>query len=338
MKLQTRQIAAFLKSPDKAARAILVYGPDAGLVRERAALLGKTIVADLSDPFNVALLTTAILLDDPARLSDEASAISMMGGDRLIRIEQAEDKLAPLLKEYLKNPSRQALIVCEAGELPTRSPLRQLFERSDNAAALPCYVEGERDIAALIREVLQADGHSIAPDAANWLAGQLVGDRSRARAEAEKLSLYLGLAPAQASLTDVQACCGLAGDQSMDDLIYGTASGRTEAALRAYGKLTEEGTAFIGVLRALQNHFRRLHAVRARTGAGDPLDLAMKSLSPPVFFKWEQDFRQQAGRWSLPALETALARLAALEAQCKQTGAPAETLCAQAILAISKAA
>src|SRR5688572_24051534 len=100
MKLTTRNIDPFLKKPDPAARVILVYGPDNGLMRERAQQLALTIVKDLNDPFNVAALSAEILADDPARLSDEAGAISMMGGDRVIRIENAGDKLTTLIKTY----------------------------------------------------------------------------------------------------------------------------------------------------------------------------------------------------------------------------------------------
>ena len=82
MKLAYRDIEPFIKAPNPAARVILVYGPDAGLVKERAQTMGKTVVEDLNAPFNVAVLSTDILSEDPSRLSDEAQAVSMMGGER----------------------------------------------------------------------------------------------------------------------------------------------------------------------------------------------------------------------------------------------------------------
>ena len=42
-------------------RVALVFGPDAGLVQERAEKLLKSVVADLTDPFNVADLSEAVL-------------------------------------------------------------------------------------------------------------------------------------------------------------------------------------------------------------------------------------------------------------------------------------
>ena len=39
--LKSSGVARFLKSPDPACRAVLVYGPDAGLVSERASALAE---------------------------------------------------------------------------------------------------------------------------------------------------------------------------------------------------------------------------------------------------------------------------------------------------------
>lgn len=67
--------------------------------------MGASVVADMNDPFNVAVLSAEILSEDPARLSDEARAMSLMGGARLVRIEGASDKHTTLLKDYLADPS-----------------------------------------------------------------------------------------------------------------------------------------------------------------------------------------------------------------------------------------
>ena len=137
MKLGWKDIDAFVKKPNPKARAILVYGPDDGLVKERALTMARASVSDINDPFNVAILSGDILSDDPARLSDEANAMSLMGGARLVRVEGASDKHTTIFKEYLANPSSENLIILEAGELGTKSTLRALFEKSDSAAAVP---------------------------------------------------------------------------------------------------------------------------------------------------------------------------------------------------------
>ncbi len=337
MKLQFRQIEAFVKAPDKKARVILVYGPDNGLVCERAAVIGKTVVEDLNDPFNVAALSAEGLAEDSARLSDEVGAISMMGGDRLIRIEGGGDKLTTMLKSYLESPSDTTLVVVQARELGPRSSLRKLCESAKNAAAVPCYVEDERSVAELIRTRINEENMRVDSDAVGWLAANIAGDRGKVRSELEKLITYKGTDDATAiSLADAQAACGAVGVQSFDDLVYATAARQSGKALGAYSVLMQEGTSFVVIVRSLQNHFRRLSITRSYMQSGMDMDGAMKKLSPPIFFKQAPQFKGQLNSWSPEALDMVLGRLVDLEAQCKQTGMPVETLCGQAILAISK--
>lgn len=335
MKLTWKQVEPFVKNPDKAARVILVYGPDSGLVKERVKAIGTTIVADLNDPFNACTLSADQLQEDPSRLFDEAMALSMMGGARLILITEAGDKITPVIKEYLESPSAENLVLLAAAELGPKSPLRQLCEKAKNAAALPCYVEDERGIAQVIRDTLKDAGFTIQADALALMAASVAGDRLRVRSEIEKLMTYRGTPPASITVDDVAAICADAGAQTLDDLVYAVAGGRVEPAVRALSRLQEEGTAAITILRVLQGHFRKLHAVKAMVVSGTPVEEALKSLQPPLFFKLEQPFRTQVSRWSLDGLMKVLERLSHLEAQSKQTATPVDTLLAQALLSLS---
>lgn len=335
MKLSYREIEPFVQNPNRAARVVLVYGPDHGLMKERAAQIGKSVVADLNDPFNVIVLSSEIMLEDTARLSDEANAISMMGGDRLVRVEDASDKITPLIKDYLESASDTTLIVLEAGELSPRSTLRSLCEKAKNAAALPCYVEDERDLTRLIGDTVRGAGLQIDRDASSFLAANISGDRLKARGELEKLLTYKLDDQTPISLEDVRAVTAEAGALALDDLVYAVAGNAPDKALRTYGQLMNEGVNFVPVLRAMQNHFRRLHLARALMDEGHTAKEAMSKLSPPVFFKQEAAFTAQLQRWSPAKIAEILERIMALEAQCKTTGAPVETLCAQAILGIS---
>ena len=335
MKLGWKDIDPFVKKPNPKARAILVYGPDDGLVKERAISMGQTAVADMNDPFNVAILSGDVLSDDPARLSDEANAMSLMGGARLIRVEGASDKHTTLFKEYLSNPSAENLVILEAGELGPKSSLRALFGKSDAAAAIPCYVDDERGVANLIKQTLSANGYTIQTDAVTWLAANIAGDRLRVRMEIDKLMIYMGKQSKNVTFEDAQAACGEAGDQSLDDLIYAIGNGKIETALRAYNKLVEEGVAAVTILRSLQGHFRRLHYTKSLMQSGLDMDEAMKKLQPAVFFKVSDSFKSQLRKWPEGKLLNFMQRISNVEAQTKQTGTPVETLCSQVILSLA---
>lgn len=339
MKLAFRDIEGFVARPTATARVIVVYGPDAGLVTERAKIMGKTAVADLNDPFNVAVLTTDQLLDDPVKLNDEAFAQSLMGGNRLIQIRDGADALTPLLKEYLKAPSPDTLVIIEAGELGTKSSLRALAEKAENAAAVPCYVEDERDLTKFLQNAAKDAGYQIDRDALAALAGSLVGDRAVARGEFEKLITYkFSDSDKTIRLADVEACMGDVRSRTFDELVNAVGLGDTPRMAASFAALIREQTAPVAILRTVQGHFRRLYQVHLKMDAGADPKSAMKSLQPPVFWKYEDQFVNQLRRWPRPRIENLLNALNAVEAQTKQTAMPAETLTAQILLKTARAA
>jgi DNA polymerase-3 subunit delta len=61
----------------------------------------------------------------------------------------------------------------------------------------------------------------------------------------------------------------------------------------------------------------------------------MKKLKPPIFFKQKSEFQAQLMNWKKAHLKEVMEKVTELEILCKQTGAPTETLCAQALLFIT---
>lgn len=334
MKVAPRQLASFLKAPPASCRAVLVFGPDHGLVRERADEIASAIVPEKSDPFRIAELTGPALADDPARLADEAAAIPMTGGRKLVRVRDAADSCVRACEIFLEGTAGDGFVVVEGGELPTRSSLRKLFEEKDSLAALPCYAEDEGNVAQLIRGELSAKGLSIDPEALAALSGNLVGDRGLARQELAKLLLYMGNEK-HVRIEDVEASSGDSASLSLDAPVMAAASGDIAELDRSLERLFGEGTQAVGILRVSQTHFRRLALTRARMDNGDDVSRAMKALQPPVFFKQEAPFRAQAMRWTEKAILQAMDGLVQAEAQCKRNGPAPETLCAHALYAVA---
>mgnify|MGYP000483554667 CR=1 FL=1 len=66
--LKGKAIKAFLSRRDKSVSAVLIYGPDGGLVRERTEILARSVVEDLKDPFNFIELSDADIKAEPGRL------------------------------------------------------------------------------------------------------------------------------------------------------------------------------------------------------------------------------------------------------------------------------
>lgn len=337
MKIPPARVEAFVKAPDAAVRAVLVYGPDLGLVRERAERLAKGIAPDLSDPFRVGELSGAVLKDDPARLADEAAALSLTGGRRVVRVRDVGDNLAALFRGFLEAPPGDALVVVEGGDLGPRSTLRQAFEAAETGAALPCYGDEGGNLESLIIESLRQHGQTADPEALAYLADHLGGDRRLTRSELEKLSLYVG-GPGKVRLEDALACVGDTAALSLDDLAMAVADGDHAGTLRILDRLYREGSQAVGVLRAVTRHFIRLHLAAGLMAQGRSAEQAVAALKPPPIFKVAPRVKAQAQHWSADRLAIALDMLLAAEMDCKTTGLPAEEICARALLQIARAA
>ncbi len=336
MKLSFAQITGFLQAPPKDVRVILIYGPDAGLVSERSEALASKLVKDKTDPFAVSLLTGGQVGGDAALLYDEAAAMALGGGRRLIRLQRASESNAAALAPFLKEPPAvDSIILIEAGDLDKRSKLRALCEgASPLAAGLPCYQEDAAARARTIAAALQAEKLTAPRDVIQLLADILPPDRLALRSELDKLALY---ARGAESLTmdDVIAVIANAGGAEMDDLVQAAASGDVRRAATLLDHLLAEPTSPVALLRGMQRHFMRLQLARAYMANGASAGDALKKLTPPVFWKLVTPMTRQLSRWTLEKIEARLLQLAEAEAACKRTGTPDIALSRQLFLNIA---
>jgi DNA polymerase III subunit delta len=334
MIVKARDAERFSAGPPAGVIAALVYGPDTGLVRERAIGLAKSAVPDLADPFRVAELDDSILGSDPARLWDEASALSMTGGRRVVRVRGADNGDAKTFERFLGAPPGDALIVVEAGDLAKSSALRRVFEEAENAAAIACYPDDGDTLESLIRNMLKAAGLSIAADALSHAAGRLGSDRAVTRSEIEKLILY-AMGERTVTLAHVDAVMGDESELRVDSALDAAGSGDYETLDRELSRLWAAGTSPVAMLRQAMTHFQRVMAVRAEKDGGKDIAAAMRSLRPPVHFSRDAAFRRQIALWPVARIEEALSHLYEAEALAKTTAVPSETAASRALLSIA---
>src|ERR1044072_4187555 len=156
--IKTAQVDAFVAKPNPAQPVVLVFGPDAGLVRERAEALIRASVDDINDPFSLARLDGDELAGEPTRLVEEANTIPLFGGRRAVWVKVGSRNVAPAVEALLAAASPDCRVVIEAGDLRRNAPLRVLVERARNAAALPCYEDDEKTLDRLIDAELRESG------------------------------------------------------------------------------------------------------------------------------------------------------------------------------------
>lgn len=342
MKITGARMRKFLGDPGPGIVSVLVYGPDRGLARERADVLARHVVDDPADPFRVARLTATQIKDDPARLADEAAALSLTGGRRVVRITEATDGATAIFKDFLQNTpdgpgGDHTLVIVEAGELGPRSSLRRLFEGAEGAAALACYADDARGLDTVIVETLARHGLTATPDALGFLAQNLGGDRLLTRNELEKLALYMG-GPGTVELEHAMASVGDSARVSFDAVVYAACGGDRRGLDAALARAFADGLQPVSLLRAAGRHLQRLHLAAALAERGKSPAQAMAALRPPVIFLFHDRFQAQMRGWPTARLTAAMELICEAEISCKTTGLPAEAVCGRALMRLAQAA
>lgn len=334
MIVKSQDADRFIERPPKHIVAALVYGPDQGLVRERAEALVKSVVPDLNDAFRVADLDEASLASDGARLSDEAAAISMFGGRRVVRVRNAGNGLAKLFVSFLDDPKGNALVVAEGGDLAKSAALRKVFDEADNAAAIACYTDSPRDLSEVVRSALKAEGLAIGAEALEEAVARLGADRGITRRELEKLALYMH-GSKKVELEDVRAVMGDEAEARTEEACDAAGEGDLKRLDLALERLWADDVSPAQLIRNALSHFQRVLQVKAAHANGESVDTAMKRGWPQIHFSRTASFKAQVARWSEDRLLDACDLLLETEAQTRTTGIPPQVVTARAFFTIA---
>jgi DNA polymerase-3 subunit delta len=330
MKLDARQIGSFLRNPG-ACRVALLYGDDEGLIRERAEALVRAVAGSLDDPFRLAELGREAW----GRLGDEMSALSMIGGRRVVRLREVTDACTEAVRAALKRPG-EALAVLEAPGLG-RGKLRTLVEGAKDAAAITCYAESGRAAVELVRSMFDAEGVRVDSEALEWLAETGASDRAVLRGEVEKLVLLAGPV-GRVDIDMARVCAGDSAGASGDDALVAATSGDVQAADASVERAMAEGLAGVGLLRMAIIHLQKLHQARLRVEDGASASEAVRALRPPVFYRAEPAIVASVRLWHSDMLLRALDEARAAELASKRTGSRADALAARFVSHLARLA
>ena len=269
----------------------------------------------------------------PPFLSDEAAAIALTGGRRVIRFKDAGDRLAETMKAFLAEPPGDALIIVEGGELSASSKLRKVFEAASLGAALPCYRDEGRDLERFVSEALAEQDLRASPDAVGLLAELLGGDRLLTRSEIAKLAVYMG-DQKDVAVDDVWAVIADSSHLTFETIARAVMAGDAVALGRGLDRAFGERENPVAILGAVRRDLQRLALFMALLGETGSADAALKAmrLDRRRHFRIVEPLRSAAKRWRTDDVATALDWLAEADLYCKSTGFPDVTICREVLM------
>ncbi|MFU0505091.1 DNA polymerase III subunit delta [Pseudaminobacter sp. NGMCC 1.201702] len=334
---KAHEVDSWLARPSTQAAIVLIYGPDRGLVAERARAFAAKTDLPLDDPFSVARLDGSELEKDAGRLLDEARTVPMFSTRRLLWVRNAagQKALSDDVKVLCAEPPRDATILIEAGDLKKGAALRSAVETSEWGMALPCYADEAKGIDSVIDEELQSAGMSLTLEARQVLRRNLGGDRLASRGEIRKLVLY-AMGRKQIELDDVKAAIGDASGLSYDDAIDAVLEGRVDEFDSIFARHTQSGGPPFLLLAAAMRQFQAIQLMRgAMEEGGRTASAAVASARPPIFFSRRTLMENALKRWDGNTLARCLTRLQEAVLQTRRRPNLSVAIARQALLGIA---
>lgn len=295
--VKARDVERALRRVDSHVLVLLLYGPDTGMVAERARAVAENAVTDASDPFQLVRMEGDILAADPGRLADEVGTIPLFGGRRAIWVRPTSRNIAPAVEAVLGSEGRGTVVVVEAGDLGRTAPLRTCCERSPRALALPCYADTSADVGALLDDSFRDARMRLDPDARATLLSSLGADRLATRREVEKLILY-ARGQSTVTLADVDAVVSNVSGLALDGIVDAAFCGEGGRVDELFGRAREGAISPSTVLGHALRHALALFAVQSEAAAIGKPARAMVDGWRGLHFSRKDAVTRQLGIWT----------------------------------------
>jgi DNA polymerase-3 subunit delta len=337
VEIKSHEFDRFAERSSDLYRIFVIYGPDRGLVSERAKLIAaKTGVAQ-DDPFAMLKLDVSDLQGDPGRLLDEVNSLGLFGGSRLVWLRGAanEKSLLDAVQVLAVGPAPANILIIEAGDLKKGSGLRKLAEPAKGIAVIPCYPDDSKSLNLLIDQELAGEGLRISMDARERLLELLGGDRVASRNEVRKLALYCrgtGIVEEQ----HVDDIIGDASAISADEAVDAVLKGDLAALHRTMQKISTSKTPLFLVLQACLKQFQLLDLMKSEMEEKKlPPAQVMMTLGRHIHFKRKPLVEKALRNWNPAALSRENERLQHAILSTRQKQSLEQSLAFQALMAIA---
>jgi DNA polymerase-3 subunit delta len=334
MKASRASIGRSVDQPAGQVRFYLFHGPDDAQSRA----LGERLLQALGATRFI--VNPSTVRSDPASLADEAGAMSLFGGKRLIWIEPAGDEITAGVEALMEATATESPAVAIAGALRKTSALLKLAESSDQAIAFASYVPEGADAERMVIDVGRRFGLKISPPLAAMIADSCGNDQAIVSQEVQKFALYLDASPQSPkelggdAVGSVGAEFGEGNVAGLADLALG---GQLQPLADELTRLPYAAEA-IPIVRALQRRLLMLAPARARIERGDSPDAVMASLGKTLFWKDKALVERLLRLWDAKGLATVAERAGRLERDLIFSSAPDQEALGEELLSIARAA
>ena len=243
---------------------------------------------------------------------NEINNISLFEKEKIIFIEQVDDKILEIIKEICEKFNDQKIYLF-SNILEKKSKIRSYFEKSDKCGTVACYTDNEIGIRKIILNKLK--GYSgLSPQTINLIIENSNLDRIKLNNELEKIVTYFQNKKIEYEkleiLLDIKINDNF--NNLKDEALIGNKL-RTNKLLSDTIIDSEKSIFYLTLINQRLNKLKDAINFSKETNLED----AISKIKPPVFWKDKPNFMLQTKKWNTKKIKKILNKTYYLEIEIK---------------------
>ena len=305
MKLTSRDVSSFFKSPPKGIAGVLIYGKDPMRVSDKRQQLIKSLLGSNADKeMRLSRISRENLKKAPEQAIDLCKAQGFFPGKRALLIEEANETITNIIIKAIDAwKDGDATVVVTTGSLKPSSSLRKFFEQKKNIFSAPIY---DNPITKFEVEKIIADAglQNVTHDSLTQLvtiASELQpGDFKQS---VDKLALYKLKDETSVTYQDIVNCTPASNEADIDEVLNAVLAGKDFEVSQIIGRLRSQGTLPVTLIIAATRHFKALFSIISNPGG---VNVGAAALRPPIYGPRKDALIKQAQKWGPKKIKMAI--------------------------------
>ena len=312
MKLTSRDVVSFFKSPPKGLAGVLIYGNDVMRVSDKRQQFISSLLGPKADEeMRLTRISRENLKKAPEQAIDLCKAQGFFPGERALLIEEANETVADTIITAIEEwQDGDATIVVTAGSLKPSSSLRKFFEQKKNIFSVPIFdnpmtkFEVEKIITESgLQNVTQEILNQLAIIASELPPGDF-------KQSVNKLALYKLNDETPVTYQDLINCTPASNEAAVDEVLNVILAGNEFKISQIIGRLRSQGVLPVTLVIAATRHFKALFSIVSNPGG---VGAGATALRPPIYGPRKETLINQAQKWGPVKIKTAIKILTTID-------------------------
>ena len=243
---------------------------------------------------------------------NEVNNISLFEKEKVIFIDQVDDKILEIIKEICETFNDQKIYLFSS-ILEKKSKIRNYFEKSDNCGAVACYTDNEIGIRKIILNKLK-NYKGLTPQIINLITENSNLDRVKLNNELGKIIAYFQNKNIKYEKLEILLDIKINNDFNnlKDEALMGNKL-KTNKLLSDTVIESEKNIFYLTLINQRFNKLKDVINLSKETNLED----AISKIKPPIFWKDKPNFMTQIKKWNLLKIKKILNKTYSLEIEIK---------------------